>query len=233
MCVPWNFRNNTKIRYTCSMIPKIVFFDCDGVLIGNETWDAVLNSIKFPRLENERLTRLYYSGKLAYKDWIKKQEIYFRQNFTKDIYKKQILSKIKINPEAKILVKFLANMGIPMAIISSGETEYVKIVAKSLGIETFRVNTFFHFAQNGRFAHMDYIAEDPDAKVIQIKEICSLYGCQPEETIFVGDSDNDIKAFQLTKHGILYSVGTKSSQKAAWKKVGKLTEVNKLLSYLL
>ena len=46
------------------MKPKIIFFDCDGVLINSNTWENLVKLVKFPRKKNDLLWNQYYSGKL-------------------------------------------------------------------------------------------------------------------------------------------------------------------------
>ena len=95
-------------------------------------------------------------------------------------------------------------------------------MAKILGVDYWRSNASFHFDKEGIFTHMDCYTDDPSAKVIQIKEICSLLKVRPTETIFVGDSVNDLAAFELTKHGVLYRSKKREYKKKAWRRITSL-----------
>ncbi len=212
------------------MKPKIVFFDCDGVLITSSTWESLLKLSKFPVNENNRLWKQYYSGKLSFKNWIEIQSGYLRKNLTKHKYQKEIVEKVEINPEASKIVTYLKNKNISIAIISSGEKDYVEATANKLKIKLFRVNTYFRFDKNGKFSKMDFLYDDPISKVIQVKEICKMFKCSPEDTFFVGDSNNDLKAFQLTKHGILYKTKDPDCVKFAWKTIGNLNELKNFIT---
>ena len=211
------------------MKPKIVFFDCDGVLINYNTWNNIVKLVKFPKEENNKLWNQYYSGKLSYKKWVDIQTIYFRKYLTKIKYQKEIVEKVEINQDAREIVTYLKKKNIPIAIISSGEIDYVKVVADQLKIKIFKVNTYFRFNQVGKFIRMDFHTEDPIAKVDQVKEICQQFDCSPEETIFIGDSDNDLMAFRLTKHGLLYKTKDEKCVKAAWKTIENLNEIKDII----
>lgn len=211
------------------MKPKIVFFDCDGVLINSNTWENLVKLIKFPKEENNKLWNQYYSGKLSFEKWVDIQSVYCRKNLTRIKYQKEIVEKVEINPEASEIVAYLKNENIPMAIISSGEIDYVKAVANKLKIKIFKVNTYFCFNQAGKFVRMDFHTEDPIAKVDQVKEICQQFDCSPEETIFVGDSNNDLMAFGLTKHGVLYKTKDEKCVNAAWKTIENLNELKDII----
>lgn len=211
------------------MKPKIVFFDCDGVLINSNTWENLVKLVKFPRKKNDLLWNQYYSGKLSFKKWVDIQSVYFRKNLTKIKYQKEIVEKVKINQDAREIVTYLKRENIPMAIISSGEIDYVKAVADQLKIKIFKVNTYFRFNRAGKFVRMDFHTEDPIAKVSQVKEVCQLYNCLPEETFFVGDSNNDLYAFDLTRHGILYKNKDPDCIKHTWKTIKNLNEIRDMI----
>jgi HAD superfamily phosphoserine phosphatase-like hydrolase len=210
------------------MTPKIVFFDCDGVLINYNTWISILAVNKISVTENDLLYKSYYAGKIPYEKLIEIEIGLLRKNFTRQKYLKDIVAKIELNDGAKEIVDYFKNLNIPLAIISSGEETYVKKVAKTLAIENYRVNTYFKFDKNGRFTKMEYHAEDPVAKVNQVKEICKMYNCSPKETFFVGDSNNDLYAFDLTKHGILYKSKDPDCVKHAWKTIEDLREIKNI-----
>ena len=211
------------------MKPKIVFFDCDGVLINSNTWENLVKLVKFPKKKNSLLWNQYYSGKLSFEKWVDIQSIYFRKNLTRIKYQKEIVEKVKINQDAREIVTYLKKENIPVVIISSGEIDYVKAVADQLKIKIFKVNTYFRFNQAGKFVRMDFHTEDPIAKVDQVKEICQQFDCSPEETFFVGDSNNDLKAFELTKHGLLYNTKDEKCVKAAWKTIENLNEIKDVI----
>lgn len=76
---------------------------------------------------------------------------------------------------------------------------------------------------------MDCYIDDQTAKVIQIREICPLLKVKPTETIFVGDSRNNLEAFKLTQHGILYKSKKEEYKKKAWKMIKGLIDLKKII----
>jgi len=211
------------------MKPKIVFFDCDGVLITSNTWTKILDLVNFPKDLEQKLWNNYYSGKIDFKSWINAQTVYFKKYFNKKLYIEEVINKIELNPEAIEIVAFLKSQNIPVAIISSGEYEYVKATAEKLDIKLFRVNTYYRFDEKGKFTKMDFLHDDPISKVIQVREICEQFKCLPEETLFIGDSNNDLKAFKLTKHGLLYKTKDEDCLKFAWKIIENLNEIKNFI----
>jgi len=209
---------------------KIVFFDCDGVLLFGHPLSRLEKELNIYSTIHQQWDD-YYSGKITFEEWIGNIEfLYKKAGLNKKNYDEVIdFKNYEINKEAEDLVKYLKERNYEMAIISSGSGEYVSQVAKHFGIKYYRINTILVFDKNGKFIKLKTFGEDPDVKVSQIKEICDLLDVNPIETVFVGDSDNDLKAFEYTKHGILYSVNQPELEKFAWKKINNLGQIISIL----
>jgi len=209
---------------------KLVFFDCDGVLlIGRVPWQRLHRAVGLPDGLDEKWFQEYYSGKINSRQWIKNIEnFYLKKGLTRFVFEKT-LSQLDINPEAYSLVDYLKKRKIKTAIISSGIDYYVKKVAKKLGIDLWRTNYTFSFKKDGKLKQINYLDCDEKTKVIQTKEICRKFKIKPTETLFVGDSINDLEAFKLTKHGVLYKTEDDSYKKFAWKTIKNLEEIKDFL----
>jgi HAD superfamily phosphoserine phosphatase-like hydrolase len=213
------------------MKPSIVFFDCDGVINLGKVWEEIHSAAKLPKDLDQLWFNQYYENKITNDQWAKNLTEYYEKYLTKPKFDQAILAGIKINPEIYKVLGVLKKNNIEVAIISSGLKDYVRIIAKRLSIKTYRVNAYFSFYNQGkfRFRKFTYFSDDPITKVNQINEICFKLKIDPEETYFVGDSFNDIKAFELTKHGILYKTKNKKIAKYAWKMIDNLEEIIKLI----
>lgn len=210
------------------MKAKVVFFDCDGVLTLDTLWPKLHNAVGLPKNLDTKWFNEYYSGEINFVTWVKNIEDYYRKKkLTKELFERT-LNQITINEEAFQITNYLKKRKIKTAIISSGIDYYVKKVAKKLKVDYWRSNASFHFGKKGIFTHMDCYIDDPTAKVIQIREICSLLKVKPTETIFVGDSANDLKAFELTQHGVLYRSEEEKYKKKAWKIINNLKEIKNM-----
>lgn len=208
---------------------KLVFFDCDGVLlIETIPWKRLHQAGGLSEEQDKKWLNEYYSGKISYEQWIKNiEETYIKNGMNRSLFKK-IISLYKINPEIYSLLDFLKEKKIKIAIISGGIDEYIKPVARKLGIELCRTNYSFEFDKNDKLKKINYFYPDKKSKVIEIKEICRRFNIKPIETIFVGDSINDLGAFKLTKHGVLYeNENNDCYKKFAWKTIKNLEEIKK------
>ncbi len=209
---------------------KIIFFDCDGVLLFGFPLATLEKSLNINDEIYENLQK-YHREEITFEDWRKiAEECYKLVNLKKDYFLNMMdLRNYQINPEAEELVKYLKDNKYEIVIISSGAKEYVSEVASKLGIKYFRWNSILNFDSEGNFKNLGAFGPDTDSKVTHINEICNELQINPLETIFIGDSDNDIKAFEFTKHGILYGDKRLDLQKHSWKNVSDLRDVIKIL----
>lgn len=208
---------------------KVVFFDCDGVLSLGNSWVKLHNAVGLPKELDKEWYDEYTDGKITAYEWAAKIEKFYKsRTFTNETLQK-IISTIQINPEAKYVVDFLHKQSIPMAIISASFDMYVKYVANRLGISIWKTNYSFKFNSNDTLLKINALGDESATKVNQVKEVCGSLSISPEETIFIGDSFNDVGAFRLTKHGLLYKNNQLELEKYAWKKISDLKEIISLL----
>ena len=222
---------------------KVVLFDCDGVLIFGNPWPQLHKAMKVSPKQDREWFSKYYEGKITYEQWNQKiEEHYRKQKLDRKTFENVLsLQNFTINEEAKELIIYIKNKNIPIAIISSGIDYYVSRVAQYFRIEDWYANAFFNFDSSDYFTKIRYIDSDPDAKVLAINEICEKFNILPQESIFIGDSGNDIKAFEYTKRGILYKTRHPKNieytwaaydaelLKASWKKIEDLQDVIKII----
>ncbi len=209
---------------------KAVFFDCDGVLIHSSMWYDFHRQIGLQKEIDDRWFNDYYSGKISFNEWIQNLNKFYRNAKVTRSQMQEAMSKYQLNDNAMEIVRYLKQQNLIVAIISSGWEYYVHEVAKKLNIEIWRTNCFVTFDNNGNFVHFDEGPEDDKTKVIQIKKLCKEHNLKPEEIIFVGDSANDLEAFELTKHGVLFKTNNPEYEKVAWKKITNLKELKDIVS---
>lgn len=218
---------------------KLVFFDCDGVLIFGNPWLWLHKEMNVSPKQDREWFEEYFAGKSTYKQWNQKiEKHYIKQRLHRKTFENVInLQNFTINEEANKLIKYIKNRNIPIAIISSGIDYYVSRVAQYFEIEDWYANAFFDFNSSNYLTKIRYVDKDPEAKVLAINEICEKFNILPQESIFIGDSGNDIKAFEYTKRGILYKTKHPKNKeytwaaydtellKASWKKVEDLNQI--------
>lgn len=206
---------------------KALFFDCDGVLMFGAPWLKLHKTMGISSELDLKWFQEYYAGKISFGQWTDNVANYYKKNkLDRKIFEEVMdLKNYTFNNEAYKLIKFLYKNNIEIAIVSSGIDFYVENVAKHFGIKYCRANARFLFDENGMFQKILYGIDDMQQKVLDLDELCKIMSIKPSESIFIGDSDNDLKAFAHTKRGILYKNDLPELQDKAWKKVENLEDV--------
>lgn len=205
---------------------KLVFFDCDGVLTTGDPWLELHRLLSIPLSVDIKWWHDYYNAKVSYKAWVKYQtDIYHKKRLHYKTYL-QAMKVSKIVPEAYEVIEYFKSKNIRTAIISSGIDYYVRKTALKLKTDYWRVNNRFIFNKAGYFKKFAYDTNDPQAKVIHIKEILQLTKILRDESIFIGDDINDREAFKYLKHGILLlKENNKNLKNYVWKTIERLKEI--------
>lgn len=208
-----------------------VFFDCDGVLMFGNPFERLNVAVGISAEQDQAWVDEYYEGTLTYQHWTKNLETRYRQaHLTRDWFEELMdVNHYALNDEAVELLSYLHSNKVRTAIISSGIDYYVSRVADILKIPQWRSNALFHFDPHGNFERVENVAEDPQAKVIHLQELCQQMHIDPEEVIYVGDAANDLMAFEATKHGLLYRTENPAYESKAWKRINNLLEIKEIL----
>ena len=119
------------------MSRKLVVFDCDGVLVENNSSWKMLHEY-FGSKDNKYFAELYKRGLITYLDWMKIDIALMISSWGKPISKSDIvqaLSKARLRPSAKHVAEELKKRGHIVAVISSGVDLLVKSVCKELKVD--------------------------------------------------------------------------------------------------
>ena len=116
-----------------------------------------------------------------------------------------------------------------LALASSSPNLFVEAVAGKLQINNYYSACDFIFDQNDTFVEIHYTGIDRDAKVEYLKRLTKEYKIKPNQIIYVGDSENDLGAFEFTGKGILVGSGNTQLRNSAWKNVKNIVEITTLL----
>jgi HAD superfamily phosphoserine phosphatase-like hydrolase len=211
---------------------KAVAFDVDGTLIDSHVWRQLHVLFGLPSEENERLHMLYVNGTLSFHQVTDLMgNMYLKK--TPGVTKGEadaVFKNFKFKSGSEETVRLLSAK-YPIAVISSGLSDFVNEVAGALNVPHVYSYTSFTYSPNGKYTGIAY--NDPDdelqAKVNALKDFGLKVGVKPEEIVFVGDSINDLAAFRHTGRGILVGDGTTALQEAAWQRVTLLPEILSIL----
>ncbi|MEK7613731.1 MAG: HAD family phosphatase [Patescibacteria group bacterium] len=206
---------------------KVVAFDVDGTLMESNLWPRLHKVMGLNQAVDTEWMRRYLKGDLTLREWYTNIGIAWRTHPESRSVCEEICKDFTLLPNADHLVKTIMGRGIPVALISSGLDLYVEAVAARFGISHVYCYTKTIFNEQDFFHDITFtsLQSEHSAKVDGIRDLEKIYGVSPEEVLFVGDSINDLEAFQYTKRGILYGEGNETLRSAAWKQVNDLKDV--------
>lgn len=209
---------------------KLVAFDVDGTLVETEMWVRLHTLFGTSREQDLTWLRQYIAGEISFKEWMKLLEVAWKPARKTKSEIQAVFHKMKFIPYAEDLVSHLQG-NFHLALISSGFGLYVSEVAQRLHIpHAYFLNTF-NFDGDGYFESIGFTTElsESEAKVEALKDLEKRYKLEPNEIVFVGDSKNDLGAFEHTGNGILFGDGDENLRNIAWKQVQSLDEIKAVL----
>jgi HAD superfamily phosphoserine phosphatase-like hydrolase len=209
---------------------KLLAFDVDGTLTEGFSWERFHKIAGITPEEDRRWQDDYYiRQKITFAEWMKLLEDRYVESRKTEADFMEVADKIVFKPHAEQVIRQLQKM-YEVCLVSSGLNIFVSAVAKRLSIKNYNANFSFECHPDGTIRRLAYKTTERLAKVNFLKNICIQRSLQPEQIVFVGDSYNDLDAFNFTHRGILMGDGYKELVEASWKKVTSLAEIPALLA---
>jgi len=233
---------------------KVVCFDVDGTLVEGNSWLyltrglggsekkhlKIFHQLKKGKISLERAERLLLEMwrksnrrskrimRRAFSVFLKMKFYLKRNEITKEKVER-IFSEVKLKPEAKEVISYLKEKGYKIYLVSGGIDIYVEEIATKLKVDGFYASSSLGFNEKGILNRIYYQVNQGEIKVRQLKKIAKSLNISLDGIVFVGDSDNDIDAFKITRHGIAVNSSNKELNSIAWKKVSSLEEIENIL----
>jgi len=209
---------------------KAAIFDVDGVLFDGNSWLMLTEGLGCSVEEHAEIYKQAGAGDL---DWHQAERKLVTMYKASGKANKDFITNLcvlhQLRPETKDLVEYLKIKGYILCLISGSFDTHVEAVAKQLDIEHWYANATLVFDQSGDLKGFIYHSDQNQVKVDQLKEFCQKVGIKPTECAFVGDSDNDIGVFQITKHGIAVHCDDEYLKGIAWRGCKALGEIKNIL----
>ena len=181
--------------------PKVVVFDCDGVLVDSvSSWKTLHdhfgtdNSLNLQRFINGEFSDLEFMRSdiqmwKAVKDPIYRDELF------------RTYSGVKLMPGAKELVAQLKEAGVFVAIVSAGVDIFVSSIAGMLKVDDWIANGF-EFNDDDSLSDEGICRLHATKKGAVIERILSMQGFDAKDCVSVGDSEMDL-SMQIEGSGFI------------------------------
>lgn len=103
----------------------------------------------------------------------------------------------------------------------------VEIVARDLGVDTWKANSQFVFDENNILSDIVVLGDEPEAQLKNLEEILDELNIDPEECVCFGNDQTDIPMFKKTGRGITFSGS--GVEDLAWKVIKDFEEIKNIL----
>ena len=171
--------------------PKVVVFDCDGVLVDSvSSWKTLHdhfgtdNSLNLTRFIKGELTDVEFMSS-DIRMWKDKQDPIHRDVLFR------AYSGVKLMKGARELVAELKDNDVFVAIVSAGVDIFVSSIASMLKVDDWIANGF-KFNDDETLSDEGICRLHASKKDVVIRKLMSMHNFSPEDCVSVGDSEMDL-----------------------------------------
>jgi len=174
-----------------SDVPKVVVFDCDGVLVDSvSSWKTLHDHFG---TDNSHNLKRFINGELTDVEFMR-SDIQMWKEIQDPIYRDELFrsySGVKIMPGAKELVAELKEAGVFVAIVSAGVDLFVASIAAMLKVDDWIANGF-EFNEDDTLSDEGICRLHASKKDLIIQKILDMQGFEAKDCVSVGDSEMDL-----------------------------------------
>jgi len=171
--------------------PRIVVFDCDGVLVDSvSSWKTLHDHFG---TDNDVNLQRFIRGEISDVEFMQ-LDIQLWKSVQKDIHRDDLFraySGIKLMPGARETISTLREHGIFIAIVSAGVDIFVQSIAGILKVDDWIANGL-EFDDDGFLTNDGVCRLHATKKGSIIEKLLKMNGFEPHDCVSVGDSEMDL-----------------------------------------
>lgn len=210
---------------------KVICFDVNGTLVEESSWEIFAQGDKEVERQIDDIFDGYYSRKISidevWKGMVSMLKNAKRANreFIYGCWEKSNTFK----DGAEEVISYLKEKGYRIYLISCSIDVSLEIMANKLKVDGFYAGSHLIFDSLGDLERItSECGKGKEFKKEKLKELAQKEGIDVQEIVFVGDGDNDIGVFEMTKHGIAMGDNEKLLD-CSWKQTQSLREIKEIL----
>lgn len=211
--------------------PKVVVFDCDGVLVDAvSSWRTLHDSFGTDNAVN--LTR-FIRGEISDVEFMR-SDIQMWKAVRNPIHQDELFrayAGVALMPGARECVKHLQNAGVFVAIVSAGVDLFVSSIASMLKVDDWIANGFV-FDEEGFLTDEGVCRLHASGKGAVIDRLLEMNGFEAKDCVSIGDSEMDLSMMVDGSRFIGFNP-TRDSSKEAFEDAGVPVVVVKDLTAIL
>lgn len=171
--------------------PRIVVFDCDGVLVDSvSSWKTLHDHFG---TDNDVNLQRFIRGEISDVEFMQ-LDIQLWKSVQKDIHRDDLFrayAGIKLMPGARETISTLREHGIFIAIVSAGVDIFVQSIAGMLKVDDWIANGL-EFDDDGFLTNDGVCRLHATKKGSIIEKLLKMNGFEPHDCVSVGDSEMDM-----------------------------------------
>ncbi len=189
---------------------KLIFFDLDGTLVDEETFDYIYPHLwahfGVDKSETKPLRDKYLNGQITYQQWVD-NDVRLLQNA--GATKASIMGAIgTLRPTLGAIdtLTELKRRGYKIFVISGGINLLLELAFPDYAaiFEDVFINRYV-FDQNGHLLHGVATPYDEEHKATGIRHTAAKHNLPITDTVFIGDNINDVQAAQVAGLSIAFN----------------------------
>ncbi len=211
---------------------NIICFDVNGTLVKENSWEIFTCGDELIEKEIKEIFDGYYSGKTSIDDAWKRLVITLKKTgrANKDFVYNCWDKTSTFKEGAEEIINYLKKKRYKIYLISCSIDVYLECIVKSLALDGFYAGSHLIFDSLGELAEITSdCMKGREFKKEKLRELAEKEGVSVEDIIFVGDGDNDVGVFEMTKHGIAMGNSNEKLLNCSWKQVNNLREIKEII----
>lgn len=211
---------------------KIICFDVNGTLVEENSWEIFTYGKKEIAKEIEKVFSSYYRKEIPIDKMWEEMVVLLRKTgrankrFVENCW--DVTSSFKEGAEE--IIEYLKGKGYKIYLISCSVDVYLDCLVQKLSLDGFYAGSHLIFDEAGELKNItSECIKSREYKELKLRELAEREGVNIDDIIFVGDGDNDVEVFKLTKRGIAMDTTNEELLKHSWKKVDSLVQIQDIL----
>jgi len=211
---------------------KIICFDVNGTLVKENSWEIFTCGKKDIEKEIEEVFINYYKKEISIDEMWKKMVVLLKKTgrankgFVENCW--DVASTFKDGAEE--IVEYLKEKGYKIYLISCSIDVYLECLVNKLNLDGYYAGSHLVFDEKGELEKItSECIKSREYKELKLRELAEKEGAKIEDIIFVGDGDNDVEVFKMTRRGIAMDTNNEELLEYAWKKIDNLGQIQDIL----
>jgi phosphoserine phosphatase len=191
---------------------KAIAFDMDSTLISIECIDEIADAVG-KKSEVAAITEAAMRGEITdFKDSLRRR-VALLKGVPAEALQEVYTQRLKINPGAPALINAAKAAGLQTLLVSGGFTYFADRVRERLGMHEAYSNTL---EVEGGLLTGQVLGDivDGEAKKQHLLALCARIGCDPQQSIAVGDGANDLLMMGVSGLSVAYHAKPKVREQA-------------------